>query len=111
MREDTLVFLRVYQRVLSSLPEDQAVFVVFGAGHRPHEIWKVFLDRAAAALWCATNSEPLDFSIEPFHVHREHRSEITLLRPGETGPVDPLVAAAFPKRPRLAPLPRDTEIA
>ena len=72
-----------YQLSLAALPEGTAVYVVSGCSDRPKEVEKVFLDYAAATIWCVRQGkDSVNFKIEPFTLYRESSNQLSLMKPG-----------------------------
>ena len=79
-------FLHGWQMSLAALPEGTAVYVISGCGDRPKETEAVFMDYAAATIWCAWQGKgALDFKIEPFTIYRESGNALTLMKRGTNG--------------------------
>ena len=79
-------FLRDYQLSLAALPEGTAIYVVSGYSDRPKEVEKVFLDYAAATIWCARQGKnSVNFKIEPFTLYRESGNQLSLMKSGING--------------------------
>lgn len=107
-------YLHRYQAALAPLPEDTVVFVIQGTGELPNEVFAVFLDRAGANLWIASQKfgSPSDFVVLPFTLFRKIGSQLAYLRPGEPDRDDPqlqnMLARIRRTHPPLVGLTRDT---